>query len=98
MTKFILAILLVISTFAVVAHGILVYHLNAVETLIAEEESSDNKTVGKEGKDDSKEHIPLSFDFYKNLHLLKLNQSALDNYFTYSKGFYNKPYNPPKAA
>jgi hypothetical protein len=98
MTKFLLAILLFLSTVTVVAHGILVYQLSATESLITEEESSDSHAVSTDGKDFSKEQIHSLFGFYRYGQLNTLHLSATDNFFTYPKGFSNKPYNPPEAV
>lgn len=97
MTKLLLAILLVISTVAVVAHGVLVYQLSSVESVIAEEESSGEKPFIKEGKDLGKDKIAFSFDSYKYALVKTMSKSALEKTFSCSKGFYDKPYNPPEA-
>ena len=57
MRQFLLAILLTISTCAVVAHGILVYQLSRTEFIIAEEEHSEEKPTAKEAKDLPKETV-----------------------------------------
>jgi hypothetical protein len=95
MSKFLLAILLCFATIAVVAHGILVYQVNTTVTLIAEEETHDHHSSGKEIKDLSKERITLPPDFYKYAFIKKLHISALNKSLMCSKGFYDKPYNPP---
>jgi hypothetical protein len=97
MPKIILAILLVLSTFAVVAHGILVYQLNATQFIIAEEETSDDKPVSKEAKELGKEKITFSLNFYKYALIKKVHRFVSTNFFTCSKGFYDKPYNPPEV-
>lgn len=95
MSKFLLAILLCFATVAVVAHGILVYQVSAAVTLIAEEETHDHHSQGKEAKDLSKEKISFPPDFYKYAFVKKLQIAALNKTFACSKGFYDKPYNPP---
>ncbi len=97
MTRFLLAILLFVSTVAVVAHGIMVYQLNATESIITEEETSASKTMCAD-KDFSKEHIPSPFGFYRYAYVATLHLSATDNFFICPKGFYNKPYNPPETV
>lgn len=98
MSKFLLTILLCFATVAVVAHGVLVYQVNVAVSLIAEEETHDQHSSGKEVKDLSKEKLSLPPDFYRYAFIKKLHIAALDKSFLISKGFYDKPYNPPKAV
>ncbi|MDQ3276918.1 MAG: hypothetical protein M3Q06_01245 [Bacteroidota bacterium] len=95
MSKFVLAILLLFATVAVVAHGILIYQVNASVAMIAEEETHDHSKSGKEAKDTAKEKLSFSLDINNCAFAEKLNITALDKTFTCSKGFYDKPYNPP---
>ena len=97
MSKLLLAILLCFATVAVVAHGILVYQVNATITLVAEEETHDHNSQGKDAKDLSKEKVSFPPDFYKYAFVKKLHISALNKTLACSKGFYDKPYNPPEA-
>ena len=97
MSKFLLAILLCFATAAVVAHGILVYQVNVPVTLIAEEETHDHHSSGKEAKELAKDKVSFPPEFYRYAFIKKLHLSALNKSFTCSKGFYDKPYNPPEA-
>ncbi|NTS40888.1 hypothetical protein HRG84_08210 [Flavisolibacter sp. BT320] len=98
MSKFLLAILLCFATVAVVAHGVLVYQVNARVQLIAEEETHDHHSSGKEAKELSKEKIAFPPEFYKYAFVKKLHVTALDKAAACSRGFYEKPYNPPDAG
>ncbi|RYZ62274.1 MAG: hypothetical protein EOO14_02790 [Chitinophagaceae bacterium] len=97
MSKFLLAILLCFATVAVVAHGVLVYQVNAAVQMIAEEETHDHQSSGKEAKD-LKEKISFPPEFYKYAFVKKLHVAALNKAAACSKGFYDKPYNPPDAS
>lgn len=97
MTKIFLAILLMFSAIAVVAHGMLIYQFTAVETLVTAEENTDTKTVAKAENDDSKEPFSLFFGSNKQALLQAAHPSFLNKTVACSKGFYDKPYNPPKG-
>jgi hypothetical protein len=94
MFRYFLAILLIISTCAVVAHVVLAYHFNAVQSLVDEKESSDDKSGGKDVKDYKNEKI-VSFNNLYPLSIKGVYKSALNKFLRCSKGFYDKPYNPP---
>ena len=94
MFKYFLAILLIISTCAVIAHVVLAYHFNAVQSLVDEKESSDDKSGGKDVKDYKNEKI-VSFSNLYTLFMKDVSKSALHKFLRCSKGFYDKPYNPP---
>ena len=95
MSKFLLAILLLFATAAVVAHGILIYQVNATATIIAEEETHDHHKSGKDAKDASKERPSFPPDINNYSFAKKLNTAALHKSFSYPKGYYDKPYTPP---
>ena len=97
MSKLLLAILLVFSTCAVVAHGILAYQYNVTQSLVAEEEGKDDKPAGKDAKDYGKEKITFSSSLYNLFISNKLHQSLLNSLIKCSKGFFDKPYNPPEV-
>lgn len=97
MYRFLFAILLSISTFAVVAHGILVYKYSATEVFIADEETSDEKPSVKEAKEVCKEAISFPPHLYRQQGIESLYKSVREKSFGYSKGFYITPYNPPDA-
>jgi hypothetical protein len=97
MLRFFLAILLVFSTIAVVAHGVLLYHFNSTTIVIANEESSDKDPVVKEGKDLTQENTTFFFDYYRYPEVMNPQLSGVIKRFIFSKGFYDKPYNPPET-
>jgi hypothetical protein len=98
MYRFLLAILLTISTCVVVAHGTLVYQLTTTEFLMAEEETSEDKPLLKESKEGSEETIGFSLYQYRQAGAKKMCTSGVIKVLHYSKGFYNKPYNPPDVS
>lgn len=95
MYKTLLAILLFVATFAVMAHGTLVYQVSTTEAIMAEEEPSDDKPLLKEAKEFSKESVGYFQLLYRQASLRLFSKVVLHNRFHCSKGFYNKPYNPP---
>lgn len=97
MLRFILSILLVVSTCVVVAHGYLAYEYNAPQTLIAEEEGPEEKPASKETKDLGKDKIHFSEDYDKNLTINFASSTEATQWYAYSRGFWDAPYNPPEA-
>lgn len=97
MHRFFLAILLFLSTFAVVAHGTLVYKYSATAFFIADEETSDEQPSVKEAKEVCKETIGFTHYLYRQPGCESLYKSLRSKLSCYSKGFYNTPYNPPDA-
>ena len=81
-----------------VAHGVLVYQLADAAFVIVEDESTDSKSLFKEGKESSSEKISFCYDTDRNAFDEKLQKNALSKSFAPSKGFYDTPYNPPKAV
>lgn len=98
MTRFLIAILFIVSTLAVVAQGIMVYQLAVKEVLVAEEGTHESKPLVKEGKDINDEKINFPLIAFYSSHTKKLHKTALNKPFAPSDGFYDKPYNPPEAA
>jgi len=78
-----------------VAHGILVFQVNASVAMIAEEETHDHSKSGKEVKDLSKDKPSFAPLINHYAFAEKLNIAALNKTFACPKGFYDKPYNPP---
>ena len=95
MNKLLFVILIFISTCAVVAHPILAYQYSAIQTLIAEEENHEEKPGGKEAKDFSKDKLSFTSYLYRHALTSKLLSSIFNSPIKYSKGFFDKPYNPP---
>jgi hypothetical protein len=98
MVRLLLAILLVLSTCAVVAHGILFYQVPATEVVLAEEESTGDQPFVKEAKEVSKEAMGLSLYLYRRTLTAESCKTALHKTVSCPKGVYNRPYNPPDPA
>jgi hypothetical protein len=98
MLRILLTILFFVSTVAVVAHGIMVYKVSAIASIIAEEEAPEGKTEIKNAKEFSDEKITYSLFFTQQALIVTLYKSALSHSLQYSKGFYDTPYNPPDKA
>jgi hypothetical protein len=96
MSRFVLAILLLISTCAVVAHGYLAYQYNVPQSLITEEEAPDEKPAGKETFELSKEKIFITDYHDRILSAESTSPVADNNWCLYCKGFWDAPYNPPE--
>lgn len=98
MTKIFLTILLVLSTCAVVLNGVLVYQLQATETVMAQEETSDDKSENTVGKDLGKEKIAIAVYRYQcTFNLWRLLVTPYTAFFC-STGFSLTPYNPPEVT
>lgn len=97
MSRFILSILLVISTCVVVAHGYLAYQFNAPQTLIAEEESHDEKPAAKETKELGQDKFLFGENHDKNLTINITSSTEATVWYSYSRGFWDAPYNPPEG-
>ena len=95
MIRILMIILLLVSTLAVVAHGILVYRLSATTTLIAEEETSHEKPLCKETKELTHEKITAQLNLYGQSLVKTMYKAAQNRAFRCSKGFCKIPYNPP---
>jgi hypothetical protein len=98
MSRFLLAILLFLSAFAVVAQGILVYQSSANMALVVEEETNDDKPVSKEAKDLGKENIAFFPGFYRGMSPARATLHAPHSCFACPRGFCDKPYNPPELV
>ena len=97
MFRFVLSILLVISTCVVVAHGYLAYQYNAPQTLIAEEESPDEKPASKETKDLGQDKILFTDNHDRSLTINFASSTETAEWYSYSRGFWDAPYNPPEG-
>jgi hypothetical protein len=95
MVKLFLAILLILSTCAVVAHGVLVYQQSVTEFAMIEEEPSEDTPLLKETKEIHKETVGFSLYLYREAITDESYKTVLNKVFPCLKGFYNKPYNPP---
>lgn len=93
MQRFLLAILLTFSTITVVAHGVLAFQFNAVQSLIPEEESHEDHPV--KVKEAAKEKVNLSLAFSCPAHLLQVIDPASSFNFHFGKGYISTPYTPP---
>ena len=97
MFRLILIIVLLFSTGAVMAHGALLYRQAATVNLIAEEESTEQKSLLKETTELSNEQIGFSVYSDKQALVETLIRTNLLRSLKYSKGFYDTPYNPPDS-
>lgn len=98
MLRILFTIVFFLSTLTVVAHGILVYKVSAVASIIAEEEAPDGKPDIKNAKEFSDEKITYAFSLSKQALVQTLFKAVLTHSLQYSKGFYDTPYNPPDKA
>lgn len=95
MLRIVLIILLLLSSVAVMAHGVLVYRLAVAATLIAEEEGTDQKPAEKEAKEINGEQTALAGNWPGQGRQTVAFKALLGKTLCFSKGFYDKPYNPP---
>lgn len=95
--KYFLTILLFISTCTVVAHSVLAYQFNAVQTLVDEKEASDSKSTSTDVKDYSKEKIISFSNTFLPFSIETIRKAPLADFSKCSKGFFNQLYNPPEA-
>lgn len=97
MLKWVLAILFIFSTSAVIAHGYLAYEYNAVQSLIPEEESHEENPPGKAVKELGKEKI----NFLQSISGSDQKNAGLVFHFKhiirFSAGFTDTPFNPPDS-
>lgn len=98
MIRLLLAILLLFSTVTVVVHSIMVYQCADQEARMTEEDTSEEKPSGKEGKEISCDKISSPIAGYHSTINRELQKAVLNKTLVPSKGFYTKPYNPPEAA
>ena len=77
------------------AHGTLLYRQATVESMIAEEESTEQKSLLKEAKEPGTEQIGLPLHHCRQGSVKTLYRTVFQKTLRYSKGFYDKPYNPP---
>jgi hypothetical protein len=96
MSKFLFAILLLIFGFAVMAQGVLVYQLSATQVVISGEESPEETPQPKEGKEITHDKTFYSFDFHQYAFAKKVSNPLVKTLVN-SKGFFDKPYNPPET-
>ena len=97
MSRITIAILLLLSSCAVIVQGVLAYETNLVQTLVAEEETHDDKPADKGSKSVSKEKYLSLHVLHAHLTSDKLHNSTFLTDLRYSKGFAQKPYMPPEA-
>ena len=91
-----IAILLLFSAAAVVAHGILAYQINAEQTLAAEEKG-DDQPGEKDLKPVPDEKI-FSSQLLHHYHVsVQLRPVVVHNDLRYSSGFAKQLYMPPEA-
>jgi hypothetical protein len=95
MFRILLLIILLIATGAVVAHGTLRYRQAATASLIADEESTEQKSLLKEAKELGNEQIGFSLYYCKQALVATLYRTIIQKTLRYSRGFYDTPYNPP---
>ena len=95
MFRLFLIIVLLFSTSAVMAQSTLQYRQAATEHLIAEEESTEQKSLLKETNELSNEQIGFSLYSDKQAIVKTLYLTNRLRTLNYSKGFYDTPYNPP---
>jgi|GEM_PF-2306020 len=98
MSRTIIAILLLISSCAVIMQGVLAYELNMTQSLIAEEETHDDKPADKGSKSDSKEKYHSTASLHAHSVNDKLHNASVLNDLRYFTGFTLKPYMPPDLA
>ena len=101
MIKILLVIPLLLSAFAVMTQGVLVYQYSATATIIAaaeEEETLHDKPILKEGKELGNERIGYTFYLYGQSIVNILYKVAMRSAFRCSKGFCRIPYNPPDIS
>ena len=91
MRRILFIITILFLTSALMTQGIFAYKLNAVQTLIAEEETKDDKPHKKDLKDIyfSSTHSANQFSSYNR------RLSSCFNNLKFSKGYINKPFTPP---
>ena|SRR5688572_12346661 len=95
MNKLLFVILIFLTTCAVVAHPILAYQFSAVQNIIPEEEKHEDKPTAKDAKDFGKDKITFTSDLYKYALTSELLAAVFNGPIKFSKGFFDKPYNPP---
>lgn len=96
MFKFFLTILFVFSACAVVAHSVLAYGFNSVETLLDEKETSEGKPMKKDTKDYGQEKLISFSHFFQLFSSGNVHHTALHNLLKCPNGFYNPLYDPPE--
>lgn len=79
------------------AHGYLAFKLNALQTLVAEEETHDEKPQGK-GKAEIKPQYLSYIQFHTCASLEQLKQSHHFLQVMLSKGYAGTPYMPPELV
>lgn len=97
MKRILLAITIIFLTSALMTQGIFAYTNNAVQTLIAEEETHDDKPLQKQIKKDWKENYTSDYRL-SMLSLIKKGIFAERHVFRCCKGFALIPYTPPDIA
>ena len=79
------------------AHGYLAFKLNAIQTLVAEEETHDDKPQGKQ-KADIKDKYYSSFIFHQHITADLLKAAHLHYLIVLSKGYAGTPLMPPEVV
>ena len=95
MSRFLLAILLLIISFSFLAQNVFIIKYNTEQTVLAEEEAKSEKETENSKLDNVKDKI---FHSYSNNEQGNYQATALPATFEYlniSKGFTDKPYTPP---
>jgi hypothetical protein len=90
------AILLFISTCAVMTQGILAYELNSVQSIIAEEEALDSHTPNKDIKPEFKDKYFFGYSTQATSAPRLYQSFSSLNDLRYIKGFLSHPYMPPE--
>ena len=83
---------------ALVAHGVLAYQLCAVQTLLPEEESHQEKGNDTPVKSDSKDKLFSNHSILNQMEERLTTLSLARVHLMISKGFADKPYTPPDLA
>ncbi|MBD0286312.1 MAG: hypothetical protein ICV79_12940 [Flavisolibacter sp.] len=96
MSRFLLAILLLLISFSLVAQVAFFNRYNAVQTILAEEEiKSEQESEGKK-VDSIKDKISPSNLYIEQRSCQVTALPAIFEYLNISKGFTDKPYTPPE--
>jgi hypothetical protein len=90
--------MLLFSTCAVIVQGVLAYELNMVQSLVAEEETHDDKPSDKGSKLDSKIKYFSTYSLHAHLTNDKLHNCTFLINLRFSKGFASIPYIPPDVV
>ncbi|HEX6914741.1 MAG TPA: hypothetical protein VF145_05845 [Chitinophagaceae bacterium] len=96
MARIFMTIMICFMAVGPLAHGYLAFKLNALQTLVAEEETHEEKSQGK-AKNDLKDQYLSSFSFHQHI-TDDLLRSAYGHYLiVLSKGYAGTPLMPPET-